>query len=109
MSPSKPSQQEAIDDATLVVRPAGKTVIIGIPTVDRISLWVHNIRRKELNIIMARRSNFALEPAIRLMADGTLQPEKIVTHSFPLERLAEGMDLVHHYRDGVLKAMIVME
>jgi len=102
-------EQGAIDDATLCVRPAGTTVIIGIPAVDRITLWVHNIRRKELNIIMARRSNFALEPAIRLMAQGLIRPEQIITHRYPLDRLAEGMELVHHHRDGVVKAMVVME
>jgi len=101
--------QEAIDDATLVVRPAGTAVIIGIPAVDRISLWVHQIRRKELNLIMARRSNFALEPAIRMMEAGLIAPERVITHRFPLERLSEGMQFVHEYRDGVLKAMVVME
>lgn len=100
--------QGAIDDATLVVRPAGTTVIIGIPSVDRISLWVHNIRRKELNIIMARRSNFSLEPAIRMMAAGLITPEKVVTHRFALDQLAEGMRFVHEYQDGVLKAMVVL-
>ncbi|HOF88659.1 MAG TPA: alcohol dehydrogenase catalytic domain-containing protein [Armatimonadota bacterium] len=101
-------EQAAIDDATLCVRPAGTAVIIGIPAVDRISLWVHPVRRKELTIIMARRSNQALDATIRLMATGQIAPEKIVTHRFPLERVAEGMELVHQYRDGVIKAMIVL-
>ncbi len=101
--------QEAIDDATLSVRPAGTAVIIGIPSEDRISLWAHHLRRKELNIIMSRRSSFELEPAIRMMAAGLIQPEKIVTHRFPLEKLAEGMQLVHNYGDGVLKAMIMID
>jgi L-iditol 2-dehydrogenase len=100
--------QEAIDDTTMVVKPGGTAVIVGIPAVDRISLSAHPLRRKELNLIMARRSNFTLEPCLRLMAAGMLDPATIVTHRFPLERLAEGMELVHAYRDGVLKAMIVM-
>ncbi len=100
--------QEAIDDATLSVRQAGTAVIIGIPAEDRVALWAHLLRRKELTLIMARRSNFTLEPAIRLMAAGAIRPEEIVTHRFPLERLAEGMDLVHHVRDGVLKAMVTL-
>ena len=100
--------QDAIDDATLLVRPGGVTVLIGIPSVDRIALWAHPLRRKELNIIMARRSNLALEPSIRLMAAGRLDPGKVVTHRFPLAQLAEGMELSRHYRDGVLKAMVVM-
>ncbi|MHB9134319.1 MAG: zinc-dependent alcohol dehydrogenase [Armatimonadota bacterium] len=101
--------QGAIDNATLVVKPTGTTVIIGIPAEDRIQLWVHNVRRKELNIIMCRRSNFALEPSIRLLANGAIHPEQIITHHFPLERLEEGLNLVHAIGDGVLKAMVVME
>jgi L-iditol 2-dehydrogenase len=100
--------QGAVDDATLVVRPGGTTVLIGIPAVDRIALWAHPLRRKELNLIMARRSNFDLEPCLRLMEKGMIDPAQIVTHSFPLERLAEGMEMVKNYRDGVLKAMIEM-
>ncbi len=99
--------QEAIDDATLVVKPGGTAVIIGIPAVDRISLYPHPLRRKELHLMLARRSNFTLEPCLRLMATGQLDPGRIVTHRFPLDRLADGMELVHAYRDGVLKAMIV--
>lgn len=100
--------QAAIDDATLCVRPAGTAVIVGIPAVDQISLWAHLLRRKELTLIMSRRSNFALQPAIRMMAAGLIRPEEIVTHRFPLERLAEGMDLIHEIGDGVLKAMVII-
>lgn len=101
--------QEAVDDATLVVRPAGTAVIIGIPAVDRIALWPHLLRRKELHIFMARRSNFDLEPCIRLMEQGLIDPGQIVTHRFPLARLADGMELVHAHGDGVLKAMVVID
>lgn len=100
--------QEAIDDATLVVRPGGKAVIIGIPTVDRVSLWAHPLRRKELNIMMSRRSNFELEACIRLIARGLMDPAQLVTHQFKLAQLTEGMEMVRNYQDGVLKAMIIM-
>lgn len=99
-------EQAAVDDATLLVRPAGVCVMIGIPAVERISLLAHQLRRKELNLIMARRSNLALEPAIRLITAGLVKPENIVTHRFTLAQLAEGMELVHHHREGVMKAMI---
>lgn len=99
--------QEAVDHATLAVRPGGTAVIIGIPTGDRLALWVHPLRRKELNLVLARRSNGTLPAAIRLVSEGWLHPEEIVTHRFPLDRLGEAMELVHHYADGVIKAMIV--
>ena len=52
-----------------------------------------------------RHSCFTLEPVIRMLARGILQPERIITHRFPLARLEEGMELVRNYRDGVLKAI----
>ena len=58
--------------------------------------------------MLARRSNFDLEPCIRLMARGLIAPEQVITHRFPLEKLADGMEMVRHYRDGVLKAMILL-
>lgn len=100
--------QAAVDDATLVVGPGGTAVIIGIPAADRISLSVHDLRRKELQIIMARRSNHTLHPAIRLLEAGCLDPAAVITHRFPLDRTAQAMELVHAYEDGVLKAVISM-
>ena len=85
--------QEAVDDATLIVGMSGTTVIIGIPAGDRISLRAHELRRKELNLIMARRSNHALKPAILLVQSGRIDPGLTVTHRFPLDRLAEAMEL----------------
>lgn len=100
--------QGAIDDATLVVKYGGTAVIIGIPTEDRITLNAHPLRRKELCLHMARRSNLTLEPCIRMIAHGQMDPERIITHRFSLESLGDGIDLVRHYRDGVLKAMITL-
>lgn len=99
--------QEAVDDATLSVRPGGTAVIIGIPTVDRLSLPVHQLRKREVHLVWSHRSNFAVEPAIRLMAAGAVRPEVVVTHRLPLDELGAGMEMVRHYRDGVLKAMVV--
>jgi L-iditol 2-dehydrogenase len=101
--------QDSIDDATLIVRPGGTVVIIGIPTVDRISLYPHPLRRKELNIIMSRRSNFNLEPAIRLLAAGTFDLSAIITHKYAIDELGEAMKKVHNYQDGVNKAMIIFD
>jgi len=101
--------QAAVDDATLLVRAGGTVAIVGIPAAERLALWAHPLRRKEVNLIFTHRANFTLAPCIRLMERGMIDPAQVVTHRFPLEQLAEGMETVKHYRDGVLKAMVVME
>jgi len=100
--------QAAIDDASELICPGGTIVIIGIPSIDHIALRAHPLRRKEITLTLTHRSNFALEPCLRLMERGMIDPGQVITHRFPLEQLADGMELVKNYRDGVLKAMIVI-
>jgi L-iditol 2-dehydrogenase len=99
---------DAMDDAVRVAKPGGTVVIIGIPAEDRLPIRVHEARGKELNLILLHRSNDTLEPSIRLVAAGHMDPTLAITHRFPLVRLQEAMNLAHSYADGVLKAMIFM-
>jgi 2-desacetyl-2-hydroxyethyl bacteriochlorophyllide A dehydrogenase len=98
----------AVDDAMRVVKPGGTAVLVGITPEDRLPIRVHEARGKELNIILAHRSNETLTPCIRIAAGGYMDPGLIVTHRFPLDRLQEALSLAHSYEDGVLKTMILM-
>jgi L-iditol 2-dehydrogenase len=67
----------------------------------------HPPRRKEMNIQYVRRSRHAAAQAISLVASGRLDVRSWVTHRFPIDRGVEAFETVEHYRDGVLKAVIV--
>ncbi len=99
-------QQEAVDQAVLMLKPGGKLVMIGIPEVDRISFQIDYMRRKEICVQNVRRQNECAERTIELIEDGTLPVEPMITHHFPFERTKEAFDLVAGYEDGVMKAMI---
>ncbi|MFA5393908.1 MAG: alcohol dehydrogenase catalytic domain-containing protein [Candidatus Ratteibacteria bacterium] len=93
---------QAIDSASL----AGRVGMVGIPADDYWQFPSFGARRKELALLNVRRSAFAAEKVIRLIAARKINPEKMVTHHFPLEKLAEAMRLVAGYREGVIKAII---
>ncbi|MFH2068651.1 MAG: alcohol dehydrogenase catalytic domain-containing protein [Candidatus Omnitrophota bacterium] len=93
---------QAIDSASL----AGKVGMVGIPAEDCWQFPSFGARRKELALLNVRRSAFAAEKVIRLMAAGKINARDMVTHNFPLERVAEGMQLVADYREGVIKAIV---
>lgn len=44
--------------------------------------------------------------AIALMAEGVLDPRPLITHRFPLDRLAEALELTRLRPDGFLKAVV---
>jgi L-iditol 2-dehydrogenase len=99
-------QQDAIENAVDLLKPGGKLMIIGIPEFDRWSFPVDKLRHKELTIQNVRRQNEAVQPALDMMADGSIRVGDMVTHRFRFEEAREAFDLVAAYRDGVMKAMI---
>lgn len=99
-------QQEAVDQAFALLKPGGKLVMVGIPEVDRISLPIDLARRKEIAFINVRRQNHCLRPALDLIASGAGHFSQIITHRFGFDQTREAFELVHGYRDGVVKAVV---
>lgn len=88
------------------VKPGGTVVLIGIPEDDQLRFQHGTVRRKGLTIKICRRMKHTYPRAIALVSGGQINVARLVTHRFPLERLAEALELVAGYRDGVVKAMI---
>lgn len=101
-------EQSAIDQAVKLLKPGGKLVLVGIPTVDRISFAIDQMRRKEIVLQNVRRQNGCEHKALRLVENAKVDVDFMVTHRFPLEKTPEAFELVANYRDGVVKAMIMM-
>jgi len=41
-----------------------------------------------------------------MITKGKIIPDRMLTHTYELERISEAFDLVDNYMDGVMKAMI---
>ncbi|MCL6518356.1 MAG: NAD(P)-dependent alcohol dehydrogenase [Armatimonadetes bacterium] len=99
-------ENEAVQQATEIVRPGGLVLVGGIPREDNMTLTASVVRRKGLTIKLIRRSNNTLERSINLVRDGKINAISMVTHRFPLERVVEAIELARDRRDGVLRAVI---
>ena len=99
-------EQEAIDQAVDLLKPGGKLMLIGIPTVERVSFVIDRIRRKEVCIQNVRRQCESVQPTLDFIERKKLRPDFMVTHRFPFARTRNAFELVAGYRDGVVKAMI---
>lgn len=98
--------QDALDQGVELLRPGGKLLIVGIPESDLISFDVHKLRRKEISIQNVRRQKGCIPGAIGLIKKLDNDVDFMVTHIFDLEQTMEAFELVEHYRDGVIKAII---
>ena len=98
-------QQEAIDQALLLLKPGGKLMIVGIPETERLSFKVDTMRHREITIYNVRRQNNCAEKALEMINKG-LKVDNWATHRFKFADTKKAFDLVAGYQDGVLKAMI---
>jgi L-iditol 2-dehydrogenase len=101
-------RQEALDQGLEMLKPGGVLVIAGIPEVPRISFDIDWMRRKEITVRNVRRQNGCVEPALEWIFESGKDVEFMITHRFSLAESQQAFDLVSEYRDGVIKAMIVL-
>jgi len=99
-------QQEAVDQAVLLLKPGGMLLIVGIPSFKRWSFDVDDLRRKEITVQNVRRQNEMTEMTVKMITRRKLIPDRMQTHTYDFEQIKEAFDLVDNYRDGVMKAMI---
>jgi L-iditol 2-dehydrogenase len=87
-------------------RHAGRVVVTGIPVEREVPLEFSPMRRKELAIFTVRRSNHETEAAREMLAANLARFAALITHTRPLERIAEAFHQVEHRLDGVGKLVV---
>jgi L-iditol 2-dehydrogenase len=88
-------------------RNAGRVVVTGIAVEREVPLEFSPIRRKELVIYSVRRSNHETEAAREMLAANLSRFAAMITHTQPLDRIAEAFHQVERRADGVGKLVIV--
>lgn len=97
--------QDSVNLCINIVGMSGTIALVGIPTEDFLTYNPHKLRTKEVRIQNVRRSNQTLNDGIELFKSKSTI-EKMVTHTFPFEKIQDAFDLVGGYKDNVIKCMI---
>jgi L-iditol 2-dehydrogenase len=100
------AKQNTINDAIRAVRNAGRVVLTGIHSAAFVPFEVSPMRRKELAIFNVRRSNHESHAAIELLLSHTAWFAPMITHTRPLDQIAEAFRIAEHYEDGVGKMIV---
>jgi L-iditol 2-dehydrogenase len=95
-----------VDEAQQMLAPGGTLMLVGIPPTDRLIFNIHRMRRKELTFKSVRRQRDCVGPIIEMMAAGRIDARPLLSHRFPLDRIAAAFELVSCYGDGVIKAIV---
>jgi L-iditol 2-dehydrogenase len=96
----------SVNHCLRAARHGGRVVITGIPVEREVPLEFSPMRRKELAIYTVRRSNHETEAAREILVANLPRFAAMITHTRPLERIAEAFALVERRGDGVGKLVI---
>jgi L-iditol 2-dehydrogenase len=99
--------QAALDMCLAATRSAGEVVVVGIPSEDAYHLSSAHLRRREMTLRFVRRQNENFPEAIRLVADGRVRLEPMLTHRFPLDRAKEAFELAERRGDGAIRVAVL--
>jgi len=88
-------------------RNAGRVVVTGIPVEKEVPLDFSPMRRKELVLYNVRRSNHESDAARDMLISNLSRFAAMITHTCPLESIAEAFTQVEHRAGGVGKLVIL--
>ena len=94
--------QHAADAARI----GGRVVLVGIPEGNLYTLTADVARRKGLSIKFSRRMGDVYPRTIRLVAEGRIDVDAIVSHRFPIGEAPAAFAMQAAYADRALKTLI---
>lgn len=99
---------DSYQTASVIAKPAGTVVIVGIPVEQNyIPIQTLIARRSGLTLKFVRRFNPSdLPKAINLLAGGKIKSNKILTHFFSLDEIESAFNMLYDYSGGIVKAVI---
>jgi L-iditol 2-dehydrogenase len=83
---------DALGQATLLARPDGRIVVIGIPRDENITFDMSIARRRELTVIFSRRSKNTLVQAVELAASRRVDLKSLPVRRYSLEQTAKALE-----------------
>ncbi len=96
----------AFAQAIKAVRPGGRIGVLGYYADELAEIRPSDIMMRDLEVLGAVCPTGTWDTAVALIADGRVNTEAIITHTFPLEQFVEAYEIARHGTGGAIKVML---
>ena len=96
---------EAVGQALALARPAGRAVLTGLPH-EASSVDFFSVVQRELRILGSMIYQREFPEAVRLLADGTVRGDALITHRFSLDRIQDAF-AAHRLPEAIKVAVTI--
>jgi threonine dehydrogenase-like Zn-dependent dehydrogenase len=87
-------QERTVTDAVDMVKRGGQITIVGTFPENRATIPIAYIKDREIDLNFSRGNFRAFAPCIELVASGRIDPERYISHRFPLDRAEDALKLL---------------
>ncbi len=88
------------------VRKRGKVIALGFMEPE-VTLPIRNVIYRELSIIGSTAFTYEIETVLTLFASGKLNPQPLITHTYPLDAVQEAFETAANPGAGSIKVMVL--
>ncbi|HEY8421694.1 MAG TPA: zinc-binding dehydrogenase [Thermoclostridium sp.] len=98
---------KATESIYTLSRPGGVAVQVGWPEKNKVAMDIAQFIEKELNYVGVNRYANAYPAAIKWVSDGRINVEKLITHRFNFEQIAEAFEFTATNKKDVIKTIVL--
>lgn len=100
---------ETLQKTVSLVRKGGRVMLMGWIGKDPVPFDTTTLTLNELTVLGTMGFAWDFPTSLDLLARGKVEAESIITHRFPLDRCLEAIQTLHEKKEGVWKAMLVLD
>jgi threonine dehydrogenase-like Zn-dependent dehydrogenase len=87
-------QERTVTDAVNMVKRGGQITIVGTFPENKATIPIAYIKDREIDLNFSRGNFQAFAPCLELVATGKIDPDKYISHRFPLSRAEDALKLL---------------
>lgn len=87
-------QTRTVTDAVAIVKRGGQITVVGTFPENQATIPIAYIKDREIDLNFSRGNFQAFAPCLELIASGKIDPDRYISHRFPLERAEDALKLL---------------
>ncbi len=87
-------QERTVADAVRMVKRGGQITVVGTFPENKATIPIAYLKDREIDINFSRGNFRAFPPCLELIANGKINPERYISHRFPLARAEDALKLL---------------
>ncbi len=87
-------QERTVADAARIVKRGGQITVVGTFPENKATIPIAYLKDREIDLNFSRGNFRAFPPCLQMIASGQVDPDRYISHRFPLERAEEALKLL---------------